>query len=70
MGMVQAPRIYRPGLVKGRTQANVAAQQALIIAHWKSIVMILNKFLKIMKDKYVSSLTDSYHRFRCQRFFM
>lgn len=54
MGMVQAPRIYRTNLVKGRTQANAAAQQALVIAHWQSIVMILDKYLKTMKDKYVS----------------
>ena len=50
----QAPRTSRSSLVKGRTQANAVAQQALI-AHWQSIVKNLNNYLKIMKANYVSS---------------
>ncbi|KAJ6427554.1 hypothetical protein OIU84_023029 [Salix udensis] len=34
---IQAPRMSRASLVKGRSQANAVAQQALI-AHWQSIV--------------------------------
>ncbi|KAL9660447.1 hypothetical protein QQ045_025262 [Rhodiola kirilowii] len=51
---IQAPRISRTSLVKGRAQANAAAQQALI-AHWQSIVKILNNYLKTMKANYVPS---------------
>uniref|UniRef100_A0A7N0TWA0 Myosin-17-like n=1 Tax=Kalanchoe fedtschenkoi TaxID=63787 RepID=A0A7N0TWA0_KALFE len=51
---IQAPRISRTSLVKGRSQANAAAQQALI-AHWQSIVKILNNYLKTMKANYVPS---------------
>ncbi|KAH6806610.1 myosin family protein with Dil, partial [Perilla frutescens var. frutescens] len=49
---IQAPRTSRSSLVKGRTQANAVAQQALI-AHWQSIVKNLNNYLKIMKANYV-----------------
>ncbi|OIW18737.1 hypothetical protein TanjilG_13489 [Lupinus angustifolius] len=48
---IQAPRTSRQSLVKGRSQANAVAQQALI-AHWQSIVKILNNYLKIMKANY------------------
>ncbi|WJZ95698.1 hypothetical protein VitviT2T_014446 [Vitis vinifera] len=49
----QAPRTSRASLVKGRSQANAIAQQALI-AHWQSIVKSLNYYLKIMKANHVS----------------
>lgn len=42
--------------MKGRSQANAVAQQALA-AHWQSIVKSLNNYLKMMKANYVS--TDS-----------
>ncbi|KAK3004284.1 hypothetical protein RJ639_019667 [Escallonia herrerae] len=48
---IQAPRTSRASLVKGRSQANAVAQQALI-AHWQSIVKILNNYLKTMKANY------------------
>lgn len=51
---MQAPRMSRGSLVKGRSQANAMAQQALI-AHWQSIVKSLNNYLKIMKANFVSS---------------
>ncbi|RVX03646.1 Myosin-17 [Vitis vinifera] len=51
--IIQAPRTSRASLVKGRSQANVVAQQALI-AHWQSIVKSLNYYLKIMKANHVS----------------
>lgn len=50
---MQAPRTSRASLVKGRSQANAVAQQALI-AHWQSIVKSLNNYLKLMKANYVS----------------
>ncbi|KAL2229130.1 UNVERIFIED_CONTAM: Myosin-17 [Sesamum indicum] len=49
---IQAPRTSRTSLVKGRSQANAVAQQALI-AHWQSIVKSLNNYLKMMKANYV-----------------
>ncbi|KAG6658241.1 myosin-17-like [Carya illinoinensis] len=49
---IQAPRTLRVSLVKGRSQANAVAQQALI-AHWQRIVKSLNNFLKTMKANYV-----------------
>ncbi|KAJ8751015.1 hypothetical protein K2173_016196 [Erythroxylum novogranatense] len=49
---IQAPRTSRASLVKGRSQANAVAQQALI-AHWQSIVKSLSNYLKIMKANYV-----------------
>ncbi|XP_043812992.1 myosin-17-like [Manihot esculenta] len=49
---IQAPRTSRASLVKGRSQANAVAQQALI-AHWQSIVKSLNSCLMIMKANYV-----------------
>ncbi|PON39406.1 Myosin [Parasponia andersonii] len=49
---IQAPRTSRASLVKGRSQANAVAQQALI-AHWQSIVKSLNNYLKMMKANYV-----------------
>ncbi|KAG2718035.1 hypothetical protein I3760_03G202400 [Carya illinoinensis] len=49
---IQAPRTSRASLVKGRSQANAVAQQALI-AHWQSIVKSLNNFLQLMKANYV-----------------
>lgn len=49
---IQAPRTSRAGLVKGRSQANAVAQQALI-AHWQSIVKSLNTYLKTMRSNYV-----------------
>lgn len=49
---IQAPRTSRASLVKGRSQANAVAQQALI-AHWQSIVKSLNYYLKIMKANHV-----------------
>lgn len=49
---IQAPRTSRASLVKGRSQANAVAQQALI-AHWQSIVKSLDNFLKTMKANYV-----------------
>ena len=49
----QAPRTSRASLVKGRSQANAVAQQALI-AHWQSIVKSLDNYLKMMKANYVS----------------
>lgn len=50
---VQASRTSKASLVKGRSQANAVAQQALI-AHWQSIVKSLNSYLMIMKANYVS----------------
>ena len=52
--ITQAPRTSRASLVKGRSQANAVAQQALI-AHWQSIVKSLDNFLKTMKANFVSS---------------
>ncbi|XP_030953019.1 myosin-17-like isoform X1 [Quercus lobata] len=49
---IQAPRNSRASLVKGRSQANAVAQQALI-AHWQSIVKSLNSSLMTMKANYV-----------------
>ncbi|KAJ6913923.1 myosin-17-like isoform X1 [Populus alba x Populus x berolinensis] len=49
---IQAPRTSRASLVKGRSQANAVAQQALI-AHWQSIVKSLNNYLKTMKTNNV-----------------
>lgn len=49
---IQAPRTSRASLVKGRSQANAVAQQALI-AHWQSIVKSLNNCLKTMRANYV-----------------
>lgn len=49
---MQAPRTSRGSLVKGRSQANAVAQQALI-AHWQSIVKTLDNYLKMMKANYV-----------------
>ncbi|KAF3439646.1 hypothetical protein FNV43_RR17924 [Rhamnella rubrinervis] len=49
---IQAPRTSRASLVKGRSQANAVAQQALI-AHWQSIVKSLNNYLQMMKANYV-----------------
>ncbi|KAL0337242.1 UNVERIFIED_CONTAM: Myosin-17 [Sesamum calycinum] len=46
------PDISTTSLVKGRSQANAVAQQALI-AHWQSIVKSLNNYLKTMKANYV-----------------
>jgi hypothetical protein len=51
--IAQAPRTSRASLVKGRSQANAVAQQALI-AHWQSIVKSLNSYLKTMKANNVS----------------
>ncbi|KAJ8755790.1 hypothetical protein K2173_024335 [Erythroxylum novogranatense] len=51
---IQAPRTSRTSLVKGRAQANAAAQQALI-AHWQSIVKSLSNCLKTMRANYVPS---------------
>lgn len=45
---IQAPRTSRGSLVKGRSQANAVAQQALI-AHWQSIVKSLNNYLQTLK---------------------
>lgn len=50
---MQAPRTSRASLIKGRSQANAVAQQALI-AHWQSIVKSLNNYLKITRANYVS----------------
>ncbi|KAI7727087.1 hypothetical protein M8C21_031579, partial [Ambrosia artemisiifolia] len=49
---IQAPRTSRASLVKGRSQANAVAQQALI-AHWQSIVKSLDNYLKTMKANFV-----------------
>ncbi|CAN1340158.1 XI-K [Linum perenne] len=49
---IQAPRHSRASLVKGRSQANAIAQQALI-AHWQSIVKSLNSYLTMMKSNNV-----------------
>ncbi|XP_073034125.1 LOW QUALITY PROTEIN: myosin-17-like [Primulina eburnea] len=49
---IQAPRTSRASLVKGRSQANAVAQQALI-AHWQKIVTSLDSYLKMMKANYV-----------------
>ncbi|XP_059284070.1 myosin-17-like [Lycium ferocissimum] len=49
---IQAPRTSRASLVKGRSQANAAAQQALF-AHWQSIVKSLNNYVMMMKANYV-----------------
>ncbi|GAB2291863.1 hypothetical protein Dimus_026114 [Dionaea muscipula] len=49
---IQAPRTSRASLIKGRSNANAAGQQALI-AHWQSIVKSLNSYLKTMKANYV-----------------
>ena len=66
---MQAPRTSRASLIKGRSQANAVAQQALI-AHWQSIVKSLNNYLKIMRANYVSirvnnSATDYYYYYYC-----
>lgn len=55
---MQAPRTSRASLVKGRSQANAVAQQALI-AHWQSIVKSLNNYLKTMRANYVSEVPDT-----------
>lgn len=52
---MQAPRTSRTSLVKGRSQANVVAQQALM-AHWQSIVKSLDNNLKTMKANYVRTI--------------
>lgn len=44
-------------MVKGRSQANAAALQALI-AHWKSIVNSLNNCLKTMRANYVGGVSE------------
>ncbi|KAF7148962.1 hypothetical protein RHSIM_Rhsim03G0230800 [Rhododendron simsii] len=49
---IQAPRTSRASLLKGRSQSNAVAQQALA-AHWQSIVKSLNNYLKMMKANYV-----------------
>nr|POF06487.1 myosin-17 [Quercus suber] len=49
---IQAPRTSRASLVKGRAQANAAAQQVLI-AHWQSIVKCIDNYLKIMRANHV-----------------
>nr|DAD44342.1 TPA_asm: hypothetical protein HUJ06_002572 [Nelumbo nucifera] len=49
---IQAPRTSRASLVKGRSQANAIAQQALI-AHWQSIAKSLNSYLKTLRANYV-----------------
>ncbi|GKV00835.1 hypothetical protein SLEP1_g13455 [Rubroshorea leprosula] len=49
---IQAPRNSRASLVKGRSQANAVAQQALI-AHWQSIVKSLDNYLKTLRANYV-----------------
>ncbi|MBA0719345.1 hypothetical protein Golax_007037, partial [Gossypium laxum] len=49
---IQVPRTSRASLVKGRSQSNAVAQQALI-AHWQSIVKSLDRYLKIMKSNHV-----------------
>ncbi|CAA6666193.1 unnamed protein product [Spirodela intermedia] len=49
---IQAPRNARANLVKGRSQPRGVAQQALI-AHWQSIVAILNNYLKTLRANYV-----------------
>ncbi|KAE8667135.1 Myosin-12 [Hibiscus syriacus] len=51
---IQAPRTSRASLVKGRSQANAVARQALI-AHWQSIVKTLNNYLKTMWANYAPS---------------
>ncbi|KAK6941316.1 Myosin, N-terminal, SH3-like [Dillenia turbinata] len=56
---IQAPRHSRTSLVKGRSQANAMAQQALI-AHWQSIVKSLNNYLKIMKANYSAKFSPRY----------
>ncbi|CBI39069.3 unnamed protein product, partial [Vitis vinifera] len=43
--------------VKGRSQANAVAQQALI-AHWQSILKSLNFYLKIMKANHIFSFIN------------
>ncbi|KAL1060144.1 hypothetical protein V6Z11_1Z122200 [Gossypium hirsutum] len=48
---IQVPRTSRASLVKGRSQSNAVAQQALI-AHWQSIVKSLDHYLKIMKSNH------------------
>ncbi|KAK6126771.1 hypothetical protein DH2020_039479 [Rehmannia glutinosa] len=61
---IQAPRTSRSSLVKGRSQANAVAQQALI-AHWQSIVKSLDNYLKIMKaNYYVGSAWDELKHIR------
>ncbi|GMH17584.1 hypothetical protein Nepgr_019425 [Nepenthes gracilis] len=51
---IQAPRTSRASLIKGRSQANAVAQQALI-AHWQNIVKSLNNYLNTLKANYVPS---------------
>nr|POE96374.1 myosin-11 [Quercus suber] len=51
-GLVTAPRTSRASLVKGRAQANAAAQQGLI-AYWQSIVNCIDNYLKIMRANHV-----------------
>ncbi|MBA0806810.1 hypothetical protein Gohar_022660 [Gossypium harknessii] len=50
--LFMVPRTSRASLVKGRSQSNAVAQQALI-AHWQSIVKSLDRYLKIMKSNHV-----------------
>ena len=52
---MQAPRTSRASLVKGRSQANPMAQQALI-AHWQSIVKSLNNYLRTLRANFVRFL--------------
>ncbi|GLU14293.1 hypothetical protein SLE2022_308710 [Rubroshorea leprosula] len=49
---IQAPRNSRASLVKGRSQANAVAQQALN-AHWQSIVKSLDNYLKTLRANFV-----------------
>ena len=55
--LTQAPRSSRASLVKGRSQANAVAQQALI-GHWQSIVKCIDNYLKIMRANFVSGTSE------------
>lgn len=61
---LQAPRTSRASLMKGRSQANAVATQALI-AHWQSIVKSLNNYLTMMRS---NNVRDNFltHRLTCQ----
>lgn len=56
MSKSKAPRTSRVvnTTKRSRSEAKSMAQQALL-AHWHTIVAILENYLKIMKEKYVSS---------------
>lgn len=54
--LMQAPRTSHATLVKGAHFKVATEARLILIAHWHSIVKILNNYLKIMKANFVSLL--------------